>query len=141
VEGAVSSSKNALVLFTVKRVINFERIKIASNLIFYIPKYLQSETPPSHLPAYRWSILFMFTSPFYVFLTDWTPVGLVFAYSLISLVTLPVMVALLFVLTADPRRMGDQANSLFTNLVLLGTIGFSIYVAWQGYVELSQNHM
>lgn len=105
------------------------------------PKYLQSETPPSHLPAYRWSILFMFTSPFYVFLTDWTPVGLVFAYSLISLVTLPVMVALLFVLTADPRRMGDQANSLFTNLVLLGTIGFSIYVAWQGYLELSQNHM
>jgi Mn2+/Fe2+ NRAMP family transporter len=97
-----------------------------------------NETPPSQLPAYRWSILFMFTSPFYVFLTDWTPIGLVFAYSLISLITLPVMILFLLLLTADRKRMGDQVNSVLANVVLLFTIGFSVFIAWQGFVELTQ---
>ena len=99
-----------------------------------------SETPPSQLPAYRWSILFMFTSPFYVFLTDWTPIGLVFAYSLISLITLPVMILFLLLLTADRKRMGDQVNSVLVNLVLLFTIGFSLFISWQGFVELAKSN-
>jgi Mn2+/Fe2+ NRAMP family transporter len=80
----------------------------------------------------------MFTSPFYVFLTDWTPIGLVFAYSLISLITLPVMILVLLLLTADRKRMGDQVNSVLANAVLLFTIGFSVFIAWQGFVELTQ---
>lgn len=103
-------------------------------------RYLQAKTLPSHLPAYRWSILFMFTSPFYVFFTDWTPVGLVFAYSLISLATLPVMILLLLLLTSDRNRMGDQVNSVSTNLVLIFTILFSVFVSWQGYLELTHTN-
>jgi Mn2+/Fe2+ NRAMP family transporter len=97
------------------------------------------DTLPSHMPAYRWSILFMFTSPLYVFLTDWTPMGLVFAYSLISLATLPVMIAMLLVLTSSRKRMGGQVNSVLANLVLVFTIFFSIFIAWQGYLELTQS--
>jgi Mn2+/Fe2+ NRAMP family transporter len=63
---------------------------------------------------------------------------LVFAYSLISLITLPVMILFLLLLTADRKRMGDQVNSVLANAVLLFTIGFSVFIAWQGFVELTQ---
>jgi len=88
------------------------------------------------LPAYRWSVIFMFCSPLYVFLTDWTPVGLVLAYGVLSVATLPVMASLILLLTADRKRMGADANTWATNLVLLFTILCALQLSWQGLMEL-----
>jgi len=88
------------------------------------------------LPAYRWSVIFMFCSPLYVFLTDWTPVGLVLAYGVLSVATLPVMASLILLLTADRKRMGADANTWATNLVLLFTIVCALQLSWQGLMEL-----
>ena len=91
------------------------------------------------LPAYRWSILFMFCSPLYVFLTEWTPVGLVLAYGVVSVATLPVMGTLILLLTADRKRMGTQVNTWGTNLVLVVTIMCAMQLSWQGLMELVPN--
>ena len=88
------------------------------------------------LPAYRWSILFMFCSPLYVFLTAWTPVGLVLAYGVVSVATLPVMGTLILLLTADRGRMGAHVNTWVANLVLVVTILFALQLSWQGLSEL-----
>jgi manganese transport protein len=100
------------------------------------PELLSNKTTPSRLPAYRWSILFMFVSPLYVFFTDWGPIELVFFYGLISLATLPVIILIVLRLTSDPKRMGVHVNSAHANLILLATVFFSLYVGWQGFVEL-----
>jgi len=94
------------------------------------------EGKASDLPAYRWSVLFMFCSPLYVFLTDWTPVGLVLAYGVVSVATLPVMAALILLLTADRKRMGAHVNTWAINLVLLVTIICAVQLSWQGLMEL-----
>ena len=90
----------------------------------------------SDLPAYRWSVLFMFCSPLYVFLTGWTPVGLVLAYGVLSVATLPVMAALILLLTADRKRMGTHVNTWGTNLVLVVTIICALQLSWQGVIEM-----
>ena len=38
---------------------------------------------PGEMPAYRWLILYVCLSPLYVFLTDWSPIGMVFAYGVL----------------------------------------------------------
>jgi Mn2+/Fe2+ NRAMP family transporter len=88
------------------------------------------------LPAYRWSILFMFCSPVYVFFTGWTPMGLVLVYGLVSVLTLPIMASVILFLTCSRARMGEAANGWVTNLILVATIVCAAALSWQGAVDL-----
>ncbi len=88
------------------------------------------------MPAYRWLVLYLFLSPLYVFLTDWTPIGLVLASGVLSVVTLPIIALVVLRLTADRKFMGAQANGWFTNTVMVLAIVGALYLAWQGAMEL-----
>jgi Mn2+/Fe2+ NRAMP family transporter len=91
---------------------------------------------PGRMPAYRWLMLYLFLSPLYVFATDWTPVGIVVATGVISVVALPVMTLIVLRLTSDRKVMGAYANGWMTNTVMiLATIG-ALYLSWQGALEI-----
>jgi len=89
-----------------------------------------------HLPAYRWLVVYIFLSPLYVFLTDWTPIGLVIVKSALSVIGLPVIVFMLVRLTADRKVMGEQANSLLRNALLMLTLAAAVYVSFQGVGDM-----
>lgn len=61
----------------------------------------------SHMPAYRWLLIYVFVSPLYVFLTDWTPIGLVLFRNVLGIVSVPVVLLVVMRLTADRKIMGD----------------------------------
>jgi Mn2+/Fe2+ NRAMP family transporter len=89
-----------------------------------------------HLPAYRWLVVYIFLSPLYVFLTDWTPIGLVIVKSALSVIGLPVIVFMLARLTADRKVMGEEANSLLRNALLILTLAAAVYVSYQGVGDM-----
>jgi Mn2+/Fe2+ NRAMP family transporter len=93
-------------------------------------------TTPGNMPAYRWLMLYLYFSPLYVFLTDWTPVGIVVATGVISVVMLPVMTVIIMRLTADRKVMGKHANGWLTNLVMVLAILSALYLSWQGALEI-----
>lgn len=92
--------------------------------------------PAGEMPAYRLLILYIFLSPLYVFATDWTPVGLMLGYGVMSIVTLPVIALIVLRLTADRGVLGEHANGWFTNLILALAVLCSLYLSWQAGVEM-----
>ena len=100
------------------------------------PELLERGRPAGEMPAYRWLVLYLFLSPLYVFLTDWTPVGLVLASGVLSVVTLPIMILIVLRLTADRKIMGLHANGWFTNAVLVLAILGAVYLSWEGVGEI-----
>jgi Mn2+/Fe2+ NRAMP family transporter len=76
-------------------------------------------------PAYRWVLVGFVFSPVYALWTDWSPVWLVLFASALQLAMLPVMTAMLLLLTAG-KRMGYLRNGIATNLFLAGSILASI---------------
>jgi Mn2+/Fe2+ NRAMP family transporter len=86
----------------------------------------------SERPFYRWAIVYMCLSPLYVFATEWTPVGLVLAYGVISILALPVIAGLICWLTADRRVMGEHRNGWLTNAALGFTVLAAVYLCWEG---------
>ncbi len=102
-------------------------------------RLMDEGVPPGKMPAYQWLMLFFFVSPLYVFFTDWTPVGIVVAAGVMSIVALPVMTLVILRLTSDRKVMGPHANGWVTNVVMiLATIG-ALYLSWQGAVEIFSN--
>jgi Mn2+/Fe2+ NRAMP family transporter len=93
-------------------------------------------TTPGEMPAYRWLMLYLFFSPLYVFFTDWTPVGIVVATGVISVVMLPIMTVIIMRLTADRKVMGQYANGWLTNIVMVLAILSALYLSWQGALEI-----
>jgi Mn2+/Fe2+ NRAMP family transporter len=91
---------------------------------------------PSQLPAYRWMVLYACLSPLYVFATDWSPVGMVLGYGLISIIGLPVIAGMVIALTSNRKVMGEHVNGWFTNIVLSLTVISAIYVSWEGVLDL-----
>jgi len=88
------------------------------------------------MPAYRGLVLYLFLSPLYVFLTDWTPIALVLASGVLSVVTLPIMTLIVLRLTADRKVMGRNANGWLTNTVMVLAILGAVYLSWEGVGEL-----
>ena len=88
------------------------------------------------MPAYRWLIIYVFLSPLYVFFTGWTPIGLVLAYGVMSIVTMPVIALIVLRLTADRKAMGEYANGWFTNTVLALAVVCAVYLSWEAGVEV-----
>jgi Mn2+/Fe2+ NRAMP family transporter len=93
-------------------------------------------TTPGEMPAYRWLMLYLFFSPLYVFFTDWTPVGIVVATGVISVVMLPVMTVIIMRLTSDRKIMGPYANGWLTNVVMILAIIGALYLSWDGALEI-----
>jgi Mn2+/Fe2+ NRAMP family transporter len=91
---------------------------------------------PGEMPAYRWLMLYLFFSPLYVFFTDWTPVGIVVATGVISVVMLPVMTVIILRLTSDRKIMGEHANGWVTNVAMVVAILGAVYLSWDGTLEL-----
>jgi Mn2+/Fe2+ NRAMP family transporter len=88
------------------------------------------------MPAYRWVVLYIFLSPLYVFLTDWTPVGIVLMKAAFNLVLLaPVTMTILW-LTGSKKIMGNHANTWSTNGVLILIVVTALYLTYQGGLEL-----
>jgi len=94
------------------------------------------DRPAGEMPAFRWVVLYICLSPLYVFVTDWTPVGLVLFKAALGLVTLPVVILAVLRLTADKKIMGSNANGWFTNLALVVTTVAAVYLGFQGLLEL-----
>lgn len=90
----------------------------------------------SERPFYRWIVLYLCLSPLYVFATDWTPVGLVLAYGVISILALPVISGMILWLTSDRAIMGDQVNGWLTNAVLSFAVITALYLGWEGLASL-----
>jgi Mn2+/Fe2+ NRAMP family transporter len=99
-------------------------------------KESDAETPAADRPFYKGVIVYMCLSPLYVFATEWTPVGLVLAYGVISLMALPAITGMLFWLTANRRVMGQYVNGPIANAILLFTIFSALYLGWQGLADL-----
>jgi Mn2+/Fe2+ NRAMP family transporter len=91
---------------------------------------------PGEMPAYRWLILYLFLSPLYVFFTNWTPVGIIVATGVLSVVTLPIMTLIIMRLTADRKIMGPHANGWLTNSVMVLAVLGSLYLSWEGALEV-----
>ncbi|MFB3777342.1 MAG: Nramp family divalent metal transporter [Bryobacteraceae bacterium] len=99
-------------------------------------RMIEDGTTPGEMPAYRWLMVYLSVSPLYVFFTDWTPVGIVVATGVISVVMLPVMMVIVMLLTADRKIMGRHANGWLTNTVMIGAILCALYLSWQGALEI-----
>ena len=97
---------------------------------------LAAAVPLVNRPFYKFTVIYMCLSPLYVFATAWTPIGLVLAYGVISLMALPAITGMLLWLTADRRTMGEYVNGLFSNSVLLLTIAAALFLSWQSLLEL-----
>jgi len=93
-------------------------------------------TTPGEMPAYRWLMLYSFFSPLYVFFTDWTPVGILVATGVISVVMLPIMTMIIMRLTSDRKIMGQYANGWLTNVVMVLAILGALYLSWEGALEI-----
>jgi Mn2+/Fe2+ NRAMP family transporter len=76
-------------------------------------------TPIGQRPAFRWALIWFVVSPLYALWTDWSPVWIVLAASIIQAVLMPVNAALLLLLTARRERMGRLANGIATNVALV----------------------
>lgn len=74
-------------------------------------------------------MVYVVFTPLYVFLTDWTPVGLVLVYAAFSVVTLPLITLVVLRLTSDRKVMGKLVNNHFTNAVLGLTVLGSLYLS------------
>jgi len=94
-----------------------------------------SRQKAGEMPAYRWVVLFLFVSPLYALLTDWTPIGLVLVKSALNLAALPVVTLPVLRLTADRHIMGDHANGWFTNSVLVLTTISAFYFGYQVWLS------
>jgi Mn2+/Fe2+ NRAMP family transporter len=100
-----------------------------------IPQHTLGDSP-SGLPAYRWLVVYIFLSPLYVLLTDWSPLFLVIVKSALSAVTLPVIIAMVIRMTSDRRIMGDLANGWLRNAFLVFTLLSALYVSGEGVYDL-----
>lgn len=90
----------------------------------------------SYLPAFRWITAYVLLCPLYVFFTGWSPVRLVLVGGAASALSLPIVTLVILRLTADPKIMGEHANSWLTNIVLvLAGVG-ALYLGYQGIVRL-----
>lgn len=94
------------------------------------------EKTPGEMPAYRWLVIYLSITPVYVFLTNWTPIGVVLFGGLLSIVTLPVLTVVVFLLTNDRGRLGEYTNGWITNFILILTFLSSLYLSWESTVEL-----
>jgi Mn2+/Fe2+ NRAMP family transporter len=94
------------------------------------------EGPAADQPFYGWVILYMLLSPLYVFATEWTPVGLVLAYGVISIMALPVITGMILWLTADRRTMGEHRNGVLTNALLMFTVAAAVWLTWDGLGDI-----
>jgi Mn2+/Fe2+ NRAMP family transporter len=93
-------------------------------------------TGASYLPAFRWIVIYVLLCPLYVFLTDWSPVGLVIVGGAASALSLPIVSLVILRLTADPKIMGAHTNSWLTNIVLvLAGVG-ALYLGYKGILQL-----
>lgn len=99
-------------------------------------KMTGGSTTPGEMPAYKWLIFYLSLTPLYVFFTGWTAFGLVLAGGLLSIVTLPVLTVFVLLLTTNRKLMGDHVNGWVSNTVLVLTLIASIYLSWEGAVEL-----
>jgi Mn2+/Fe2+ NRAMP family transporter len=99
-------------------------------------KVTSGRVSPGEMPAYRWLVTYLSLSPIYVFFTGWTAIGVVLAGGLLSIVTLPVLTAIVFKLTTDRKVMGQYVNGWVSNLILVLTFLSSLYFSWEGAIEL-----
>lgn len=97
---------------------------------------IEEGKPAGQMPAYRWLVLYVFLTPLYVLFTDWTPIGLVLAYGVMSVVTTPAVALVVLRLTSDRKRLGEFANGWFTNIVLVLVVACSFYLSWGAAQEL-----
>ncbi len=91
---------------------------------------------PGEMPAYKWLVLYLSLSPLYVFFTGWTAIGVVLAGGLLSIVTLPILTAIVIKLTTDRKTMGAYVNGWVSNVILVLTFLSSLYLSWEGAIEL-----
>lgn len=90
----------------------------------------------SYLPAFRWIAAYVLLCPLYVFFTNWSPVGLVLVGGAASALSLPIVTVVILRLTADPKIMGEHANSWLTNIVLVLAGVVALYLGYQGTIRL-----
>lgn len=85
----------------------------------------------THLPAYRWALIWFCISPLYVLVTDWQPLPLVLITAILVALVLPVTVSVLLWLTSSRALMGRYANSWATRILMGCLILTTLYVSWE----------
>lgn len=87
-------------------------------------------------PFYRGITGYLCLSPLYVFFTGWTPVGLVLAYGVISILALPLISGMILWLTSDRRVMGEHVNGWLSNAVLVFSVVMALFLGQEGLPDL-----
>ena len=87
------------------------------------------------LPAYKWMIVYLFLTPLYVVLTEWSAVTLVFVVLVVSLLTVPIVLLMILRLTADRKIMGEYVNGWYSNAMLVFAVVCALYLAGRSLID------
>ena len=79
-------------------------------------------------PVYRWSVILLGLSPLYIVFLGVEPVALTLAVRSMVVITIPVLVGSLMVLTNNRQLMGDHRAGLLGNTLLSILVIASIYL-------------
>jgi Mn2+/Fe2+ NRAMP family transporter len=94
------------------------------------------QTPEQRSRLRRWILVFFCVSPMYVLWTDWKPVPLVIASSLLMTAAVPMVTVLLLRIVTDRQRMGKYANSKISTAVMVVIVVASLVVTYRAVLEL-----
>ena len=81
-------------------------------------------------PIYRRVIIFWSFAPLYIIFTGVSPVWFVLMVNAFVVVLIPVLVAVLLIITNDERLMGEYKNGWLTNMVMLLLVVVTVYLTW-----------
>lgn len=90
----------------------------------------------AYLPAFRPFLVLFAVLPLMVLFTDWKPVPLLMATALLAAVMLPATIVVLLRLTTDRKFMGEHVNGWFVNAVLVFAAAASLYLGYEGVMEM-----
>ncbi len=94
------------------------------------------QTPEQRGRLRRWILVIFCVSPMYVLWTNWKPVPLVVASSLLMTLAVPMVTVLLLCIVTDRKRLGAYANGPLATAAMLIIVAASLVVTYRGVVEI-----